>query len=137
MVASYRELTVWRKAMELVVAVYSVTSQLPRDERFGLADQLRRAAVSIPSNIAEGHARQSQREFAHFLSVALGSLAEVDTQLDLATRLELLDATVVDDIIESIDHLRAMLLKLLKSIRNRAAGVSDGEPPDYLIEESP
>ena len=133
MIASYRDLMVWQKAMELAVAVYAATAKLPRDERFGLASQLQRAAVSVPSNIAEGHARQSQREFAHFLSVALGSLAEVSTQVELAGRLAQLDNATVTDVNERAEHLRAMLLSLLTAVRSRI-GVRDGDPPEYLNE---
>ncbi len=133
MIASYRDLMVWQKAMELAVAVYAATAKLPRDERFGLASQLQRAAVSVPSNIAEGHARQSQREFAHFLSVALGSLAEVSTQVELAGLLAQLDNATVTDVNERAEHLRAMLLSLLTAVRSRI-GVRDGDPPEYLNE---
>jgi four helix bundle protein len=133
MIASYRDLMVWQKAMELAVAVYAATAKLPRDERFGLASQLQRAAVSVPSNIAEGHARQSQREFAHFLSVALGSLAEVSTQVELAGRLSQLDNATVTAVNQRTEHLRAMLLSLLTAVRSRI-GVRDGDPPEYLNE---
>ena len=85
--ASYRELQVWRLSMALAKDIYEVTKRFPDDERFGLISQLRRAAVSIPSNIAEGQARYSQREFLRFLSNARGSLAEVETQLLLSTEL--------------------------------------------------
>jgi len=84
---SYRELQVWRLSMQLTKDVYAVTKNSSSDERFGLISQLRRAAVSIPSNIAEGQARYSQREFLRFLSNARGSLAEVETQLLLSTEL--------------------------------------------------
>jgi four helix bundle protein len=84
---SYRELQVWRLSMQLTKDVYAVTKNFPSDERFGLISQLRRAAVSIRSNIAEGQARYSQREFLRFLSNARGSLAEVETQLLLSTEL--------------------------------------------------
>jgi len=84
---SYRELQVWRLSIQLTKDVYAVTKNFPSDERFGLISQLRRAAVSIPSNIAEGQARYSQREFLRFLSNARGSLAEVETQLLLSTEL--------------------------------------------------
>jgi four helix bundle protein len=121
--------------MEFAVAVYAAAAKLPREERFGLAAQLQRAAVSVPSNIAEGHSRQSQREFAQFLSVALGSLAESSTQVELAGRLNLLDPTTVAELDERAEHLRAMLLNLLSAVRDRA-GVRDGEPPEYLTEHT-
>jgi four helix bundle protein len=84
---SCRELQVWRLSMLLAIEIYRITKNFPSDERFGLISQLRRAAVSIPSNIAEGQARYSQREFLRFISNARGSLAEVETQLLLSTGL--------------------------------------------------
>lgn len=80
-VRSYRDLLVWQKGMELAKELYSVTGKLPADERFGLISQLRRAGVSVPSNIAEGQARRSLKEFVQFLYIAKGSLVELDTQL--------------------------------------------------------
>ena len=81
---SYRDLLVWQKGMALAKQVYSLTRAFPDDEKFGLISQMRRAAVSVPSNIAEGQARQGRKEFAQFLSHAEGSLAELDTQLALS-----------------------------------------------------
>ena len=86
-VKSYRELIVWQKAMDFAEHVYRVQRRFPDEERYGLCDQLRRAAVSVPSNIAEGRGRDSARDYAHFLTLARGSLNEVMTQLELATRL--------------------------------------------------
>ena len=83
---SFRELDVWNKAMELTDLVYEIASKLPQSEKYALGDQIRRAVVSIPSNIAEGFGRDSHRDFAHFLSIARGSLYEVDTQLEIALR---------------------------------------------------
>ena len=83
---SFRELDVWNKAMELTDLVYEIASKLPQSEKYALSDQIRRAVVSIPSNIAEGFGRDSHRDFAHFLSIARGSLYEVDTQLEIALR---------------------------------------------------
>ena len=87
-VRDYRDLIVWQKGMDLVTEVYRVTRGFPREEIYGLTNQVRRAAVSIPSNIAEGHARQSTAEYRHFLSIAQGSRAEVETQLLIAVRLQ-------------------------------------------------
>ena len=84
MAKSYRELIVWQKSMELAEKVYLLVKALPKEETYALSDQMRRAAVSIPSNIAEGHARQSQKEFLQFLCIARGSRAELETQLLLA-----------------------------------------------------
>ena len=83
---SYKELIVWQKAMDLVDEVYRLVKLLPREETFALSDQLRRSAVSVPSNIAEGHGRQSRKEFSQFLSIARGSVFEVETQIHIGIR---------------------------------------------------
>jgi len=87
MAGSYRDLLVWQRSVDAVVDVYRFSTRFPRDEMFGLTSQMRRAAVSIASNIAEGQARHSKREFKHFLRNAMGSLAEVETQLQICLRL--------------------------------------------------
>lgn len=86
-IKSYKDLLAWQKAMDLVELVYELTRQFPREELFGLATSLRRAAVSIPSKIADGHERDNTREFIHYLSVARGALSEVETQIEVAKRL--------------------------------------------------
>lgn len=86
-VRSHCDLIAWQKAMELVEEIYRMTKELPKEELYGLASQMRRAAVSVPSNIAEGHARTGTREFLHHLSIAQGSLAEVETHVEIARRL--------------------------------------------------
>jgi four helix bundle protein len=86
--SGYRDLLAWQEAMKLAVMVYHVTLRFPREEIYGLTAQVRKAAASIPSNIAEGAARNSSRELYHFLGISAGSLAEVETQLELAARLE-------------------------------------------------
>jgi four helix bundle protein len=86
--SGYRDLLAWQEAMKFAVMVYRATSRFPREEIYGLTAQVRKSAVSIPSNIAEGAARNSAREFHHFLGVSAGSLAEVETQLELAAQLE-------------------------------------------------
>ncbi|MDP9269031.1 MAG: four helix bundle protein [Acidobacteriota bacterium] len=92
MAQSYKELVAWQKAIDLVVAIYKLTEGFPKHELYGLTSQLRRAAVSVPSNIAEGQARYSKREFVHFLRNSLGSLAEIETQLVICERLKYIDA---------------------------------------------
>ena len=95
---AHKDLRVWQSAITLVEDVYRLTSTFPRDEQFGLTSQMRRAAVSVPSNIAEGSARQSTKELLHFLSMAAGSLAELDTQLEIALRLNLCNnVTAIQD----------------------------------------
>ncbi|HKQ25805.1 MAG TPA: four helix bundle protein [Burkholderiales bacterium] len=101
MIASYRDLAVWQRAMELAALVHKLAATLPREEIYGLRSQLQRAAVSIPSNIAEGHARESTKEYLRYLLVSRGSMAELETQLLLCQKLQLLSkvehALVVSD----------------------------------------
>jgi four helix bundle protein len=86
-IATYKDLVVWRKAMDLVEEIYRLTNKFPSNEKFGLTSQMRRAAVSIASNIAEGRYRRSRNDFRHFLVISFGSGAEVETQLEIAKRL--------------------------------------------------
>ena len=114
---SYRELRVWRKAMDLVPLVYEQVKRLPKHETYALGDQLRRAVVSIPANIAEGHARQHTREFIQHLSIARGSLAEVDTLLELAERLDYLEPRSLSEIRQAIVDLRMPLQGLVNKLQ--------------------
>lgn len=112
----YRQLKVWEKAISLVENIYQATSGFPDHEKFALVSQLRRAAVSIPSNIAEGHARRSTRDYARFISMALGSLAEVETQIEIAARLGYLndvEGRALTDLSDEIGKmLRAIEIRL-------------------------
>ena len=121
MIESYRDLLVWQKAMDLVEGVYDATLKLPASERFGLVSQLRRAAVSIPSALAEGHARASTREFSHYISIARGSLAEVETQLLLTRRLGFLPVEAVETLLAQCDEQSRLQRGLKKSIDHRIA----------------
>ena len=87
-IVSYKQLIIWQKAMDLVVEVYDLVKKLPKEETYSLSDQMRRAAVSIPSNIAEGFSRHSSKQYMHFLSVARGSTAELETQILIGIRLK-------------------------------------------------
>ena len=111
-VRSYRDLIVWQKAMDLVRAIYNLSTSFPMDERFGLISQIRRAAVSVPSNIAEGQARHTSREFVQFISHAEGSLAEVDTQLTLSNQLGFCNGPQTAEIFSLIEEIRKMLMSL-------------------------
>lgn len=115
-VKSYKDLLVWQKAMTLAKEVYLLTSKFPADEKFGLISQMRRAAISVPSNIAEGHARQGTKEYLQFLSHASGSLAELETQSILAINLGHCareDARKVLDLIEEVQKMLAGLRRSL------------------------
>lgn len=118
---SYRELVAWRKAMKFVTAIYEATQAFPREERYGLTNQLRRAAVSVPSNIAEGQARFSPKEFHHFLTIARGSLVEIETQLLIAKDLQYFGKLALDALLADADELGRILNGLIASIKNRAA----------------
>ncbi len=121
-VKSYRDLDVWRLGLDLAEAVYQCTSLFPKSEVFGLAAQMRRAAVSVPSNIAEGRARSSTKEFLQFLAVARGSLAELETQFELALRLGYADSTV-HPVISLSEEVGRKLTCLQKSLRARLAAI--------------
>lgn len=112
----YKELVIWQRAMQLVQSIYRLTKTFPPDERYGLALQIRRAAVSIPSNIAEGQARRGTPEFVHFLGVASGSAAELETQLLLAIDLgyvQRTDAAKAEDEIAEIQRMATAIQKKL------------------------
>ena len=114
---SFRELNVWKKSMELVKEVYSVLDSFPNQEKFALADQIRRAAVSIPSNIAEGSARNSDKEFLQFLYIARGSKAELETQLEIAEMLGYLKRSQLNEILTLSEEVGKMLNKLISSLK--------------------
>jgi four helix bundle protein len=112
----YKELLVWQKGMSLAKMVYRLTVRFPTEERYGLTSQMRRAAVSIPSNIAEGQARRGTNEFLQFLSVAEGSLAELDTQLSLSVELGFAQQGDVEPALKEIDELQKMLVALKRKL---------------------
>ena len=118
-VSSYRDLLVWQKGIGLVTLLYEISREFPADERFGLTSQIRRAAVSVPSNIAEGQARFSTREFVHFISHAEGSIAEIDTQLVIALELDFCKAAKVKPAFDAIVELRKMLNSLRRKLQDR------------------
>lgn len=118
-VQSYRDLVVWKKAIDLVTEIYLCTQPFPRQETYGLISQLRRAAVSVPSNIAEGHARLSTGEFRQFLGHAWGSLVEIETQILIAERLKYLDSRGAIDVLRRTDEIGKMLNALIRSLSDR------------------
>jgi len=115
---SYKQLVAWRKAMEFVIQIYHATRTFPRDEVYGLTSQLRRAAVSVPSNIAEGQARFSHREFHRFLTMARGSLAEIETQVAIATKLAYLPPEAAGHLLAEAGELGRILNGLLASTKS-------------------
>jgi len=119
MAHSYRDLTVWQKAMTLVKDIYLQTGKFPKEELFGLTSQIRRAAISVPSNIAEAQGRLSKREFRQFLAVARGSLLELETQLFIAADLGYLSTAEHQALLGRTDELLRMLNGLMSSISSQ------------------
>jgi four helix bundle protein len=115
-VKTYRELVAWQKAMDLVEVVYRSTSGFPKEEIYGLTSQVRRAAVSVPSNIAEGQGRTSTRDFLNFLSIAAGSLCEMETQLLIAQRLHYLAATASTELLNRSAEVARVLHGLRRAL---------------------
>ncbi len=122
----YRELIVWQKAMDLVESVYKVTGQFPNTEVYGLTSQVRRAAVSIPSNIAEGQGRHTTRDFLHFLSVAQGSLCEVETQIIIAERLGYIQHELESRLLDLAAEVGRLINGLCNSLNKK---LTDHRPP--------
>src|SRR5437899_9495148 len=115
----YRDLIVWQDSMDLVVTVYRITATFPKEERYSLVNQLRRAAVSVPSNIAEGHGRSRTGDYLRHLSVAVGSLSEVETQVQISRRLEYIAEDDQSRLLDSCNAIAKMLGGLIRSLRKR------------------
>ncbi|GAB6888918.1 four helix bundle protein [Desulfothermus okinawensis JCM 13304] len=119
----HKNLDVWKLAVELVREVYSITRQFPREELYALTSQIRRSSVSVPSNIAEGAARNSRKEFIQFLHIALGSCAELETQLIIAEELGYCNT---DDLLNKIERIRQMIFGLIR--KHRGSGTVNRQP---------
>jgi len=117
-ISSYKELKVWKKSVDLSVLIYKVTESFPKSETFGLTSQIRRCAVSIPSNIAEGQKRGSISEYIQFLRIAYGSGAELETQLLIAWKIGFLSSSDYDDCLHLLDEIMRMLNKLISVLKN-------------------
>ena len=117
--SSYKDLLVWQKGIDLVEHIYAVTGQLPVHEKYGLASQLQRAAVSVPSNIAEGYKRNNLKEYIQFCGVAAGSLAEIETQLIIVSRIY--SDVRLGNIFEEVDILQKMLYSFIKQLQSRCS----------------
>ena len=116
-IRDFKDLIVWQRAMELVAEVYRLVKILPKEELYSLSDQIRRSAISIPSNIAEGQGRNSVKEFIHFLAIAKGSKAELETQLLLCVKVNYLNNTEIENAINLIQEIGKMLNALQKSLK--------------------
>ena len=117
MILSYRDLNVWQNGLNLVEDVYKITANFPKEEKYGLTSQLRRCSVSIPSNIAEGFMRKSTKEYIQFLYISLGSLGELDTQMEIAVRLGFIE--IQKEFNEKSLLVRKQLYGLVKSLKNK------------------
>ena len=113
---NYRELKIWQRSMDFVVRVYEVTANFPGDEKYGLVSQLRRCTVSIPSNISEGAGRATNRQFKQYLEFSMGSVNEVQTQLELAYRLNYIDKTVYEELVDEGIQIYKMILAFYNSL---------------------
>ncbi|MDR3226668.1 MAG: four helix bundle protein [Prevotellaceae bacterium] len=125
---NFKELLVWQKSMELVKDVYLFTKKFPKDELFGLTQQIRRAVISIPSNIAEGAGRTTDADFSHFIDIALGSAYEVETQLYISLDLEYIFHDDFKNIIEKIQSIEKMIYNLKKSYQKTKLTTNDQRP---------
>jgi four helix bundle protein len=118
-IQSYRDLVVWQKGMKLVETIYRTTAGFPKDEIYGLRQQMRRAATSVPCNIAEGQGRRTTRDFLHFLSIAHGSLREVDAQTLIAGRLGCLSQAAVDGLLQLSAEVARLNSRLMAALEKR------------------
>lgn len=113
----HRKLDVWKMSMEFVKEIYQVTESFPKSEVYGLTSQMRRSAISIPSNLAEGAARKGTKEFRQFLNVAQGSISELDTQIELAMMLNYIDKDLSEKLVEKLNSISKMLFGLARSLK--------------------
>ncbi|NDV69654.1 four helix bundle protein [Dysgonomonas sp. 25] len=118
---THKDLIVWKKGIDLVKSAYECTSRFPQSEQFGLTSQIRRCAVSIPSNIAEGCGRNSDKELIHFLYIALGSASELETQIIISVELGFMPQEQSDNIHQQVNEMVRMISSLIKSIKTRNA----------------
>jgi four helix bundle protein len=116
----HKKLEVWNKSVDLCVQIYRLSEMFPKTEMYGLSNQMRRAAVSVPSNIAEGAARQTKKEFMNFLHISQGSLSELDTQVIIANRLNYVTDQSYQKICEKIETISKMITGLIKSLKKKS-----------------
>ena len=117
---THKDLDVWKKSVSLVTLIYEFTKTFPKEEIYGITNQIRRSAVSIPSNIAEGSARQGDKEFIQFLYISLSSLSELETQLIISSNLKYMTLNDYESIMERLQEIRKMLIGLIKFLKNRS-----------------
>lgn len=127
--SDFKKLKVWQLAMDVACAIYEFIKFLPTEERFGLCDQMRRSSISIPSNIAEGQARNSEKEFIHFLSISRGSVAELQTQLILCVRLHYATPLSIEGLLDSLVQIDKMLTALMHSLNHPHTSTANPKTP--------
>jgi len=132
----HKKLDAWRNAMDLTVAIYHATDNFPKEHLFQLSQQIRRAALSVASNIAEGAARQTKKEFANFLHMAQGSLSELDTQLEVATRLGLLHENQWAALNTQMNHIDKLLSGLIRHVKSRKPTRNTPHPSPLTLHRS-
>ncbi|TVQ41953.1 MAG: four helix bundle protein [Gloeocapsa sp. DLM2.Bin57] len=115
---SYREQFIWQRGIQLSINCYHLTEKFPKSELYGLTSQIRRASVSVPSNIAEGYGRKTKNEYIQFLHLALGSLRELDTQLIIAKEVKLADIKLFQPILEEVDRMQAILVSTIQKLKS-------------------
>ena len=115
---SYREQFIWKRGIQLSINCYQLTAKFPKSELYGLTSQIRRASVSVPSNIAEGYGRRTKNEYIQFLHIALGSLRELDTQLIIAKEVKLVAPELFDSILEEVDSMQGILVSTLQKLKS-------------------
>jgi len=116
---THKDLEVWKNSIDLVTSVYEITKTFPKYELYGLTSQIRRSAVSIPSNIAEGAGRNHNKEFIQFLYIALGSLAELETQLIISNKIQFLNEAFLNEIINKLNLIRSQIAGLIKYLKSK------------------
>lgn len=128
-VKNFYDLEVWQKGRERVKAIYELTNTFPKEEQYGLSAQLRRAAISVPSNIAEGHSRHGTKDFTNFISIAIGSLAETDTQVILAQDLGYISQNQCQHTLDKIHRLQRMLHSLRHALKTKDSPIPNPTSP--------
>ena len=131
-IQNFRDLKIWQLGKEIVVETYKITRFFPNEELYGLTTQMRRAAVSIPSNVSEGHSRRATKDYQRFLNIAAGSCAELETQMEIALELGYLKTASRESVMEKIDHERRMLRKLISKLSESAIP----HPPSAIQEKT-
>jgi four helix bundle protein len=118
-ISSFRELRAWQLGMDLAERVYQFTNSYPKSELYGLTSQMRRAAISVPSNLAEGHARDSSKEFIHFIAISVGSICELETQILLSHRLQYINTVDLESILDLLVGTRKTICGLQKALKSK------------------